>query len=70
VKLQCINSSLDTMRQLYPEKFAPEARIFKQIRRGDTLFVGTGCGEPQYLVQALLNYVRCYLDAGGCPLCR
>ena len=41
--------------------------IFEKIRPGDRIFVGTGCGEPQYLVQALLNYVnahpKAFLDA-------
>ena len=26
---------------------------------GDKVFLGTGCGEPQYLISALVNYVRC-----------
>lgn len=42
----------------YPEKFAPEETIFSHIHAGDRIFIGTGCGEPQYLVQALVNYVK------------
>jgi acyl-CoA hydrolase/GNAT superfamily N-acetyltransferase len=42
----------------YPEKFAPEEAIFSHIHAGDRIFIGTGCGEPQYLVQALVNYVK------------
>jgi acyl-CoA hydrolase/GNAT superfamily N-acetyltransferase len=49
---------LDELRKAYPDKFAPENRIFKNIRRGDRLFISTGCGEPQYLVQALVNYIE------------
>ncbi|MGE5239043.1 MAG: GNAT family N-acetyltransferase [Chloroflexota bacterium] len=51
-------SSLDGLRERYPEKFAPEESIFRNIRGGDRIFVGTGCGEPAYLVQALFQYVR------------
>ena len=52
----------------WPEKFMEQDRfIFDKIRPGDRIFVGTGCGEPQYLVQALLNYVnahpKAFLDA-------
>ena len=52
----------------WPEKFMEQDRfIFEKIRPGDRIFVGTGCGEPQYLVQALLNYVnahpKAFLDA-------
>ncbi len=49
---------LEHMRERYPEKFLPENRIFEKIGRGDHLFVGTGCGEPQYLVNALAGYVE------------
>ncbi len=52
----------------WPEKFMEQdGFIFGKIRPGDRIFVGTGCGEPQYLVQALLNYVnahpKAFLDA-------
>ena len=47
-----------TKRQ-WPEKFKADPRlIFKEIRPGERIFVGTGCGEPQFLVQSLLGYVR------------
>lgn len=48
---------LDEMKRKYPEKFAGEEEIFKCIRRGYRLFVGTGCGEPQYLIGALAKYL-------------
>lgn len=35
-----------------------ERFIFDKIRPGDRIFIGTGCGEPQYLVQALLDHVK------------
>ncbi len=46
-------------RDIYPEKFAPEEKIFSRIRRGNRIFISTGCGEPQYLVRALIKYVEC-----------
>jgi acyl-CoA hydrolase len=49
---------LNTFREKYPEKFASEDKIFKHIHRGHKIFIGSGCGEPQYLVQALINYVQ------------
>ena len=42
----------------YPDKFQPDERIFANISRGNRIFIGTGCGEPQHLVQALIDYVR------------
>jgi acyl-CoA hydrolase/ribosomal protein S18 acetylase RimI-like enzyme len=49
---------LEALKEQYPEKFAPENQIFKNIRRGDRIFISTGCGEPQYLVGAMINYVE------------
>jgi acyl-CoA hydrolase/GNAT superfamily N-acetyltransferase len=57
------HKKLEELRRQYPEKFAPEAQIFKHIRRGATIFISTGCGEPQYLVQALINYVQSHPTA-------
>lgn len=50
-------SSLSDWQKIYPEKFADEAVIFSNIHRGDHIFVASGCGEPQYLVRAMVNYV-------------
>ena len=50
---------MEEMRRRYAEKFAPEERIFEHIRRGAHLFVGTGCGEPQHLVNSLAAYAAC-----------
>jgi acyl-CoA hydrolase/GNAT superfamily N-acetyltransferase len=49
---------LDTQKRSWPEKFISETGIFRQIRAGDRIFIGTGCGEPQHLVQSLLNYIN------------
>jgi acyl-CoA hydrolase/GNAT superfamily N-acetyltransferase len=49
--------NLDDIRNAYPGKFASVDRIFRNIHRGDRVFIGTACGEPQYLVRALIDYV-------------
>jgi acyl-CoA hydrolase/GNAT superfamily N-acetyltransferase len=54
---------LEKMEALYPEKFASEEDIFSTIHRGDRIFIGTACGEPQYLVKALINYVTSHPKA-------
>lgn len=54
---------INRVKAISPEKFPPEAIIFRKIHPGDRLFIGTACGEPQYLVQALINYVRSYPKA-------
>jgi acyl-CoA hydrolase/GNAT superfamily N-acetyltransferase len=54
---------LEKMRALHPEKFAADEEIFSNIHRGDRIFIGTACGEPQYLVKALINYVTSHPKA-------
>ena len=48
----------DDVKEKWPKKFKDERYIFEEIRPGDKIFIGTGCGEPQYLVQTLLNHVN------------
>jgi acyl-CoA hydrolase/GNAT superfamily N-acetyltransferase len=45
-------------KMAWPNKFKAERFIFEKICPGDRIFIGTGCGEPQYLVSALLDYVK------------
>jgi acyl-CoA hydrolase/GNAT superfamily N-acetyltransferase len=54
---------LDKMKTRYPEKFMSEERIFSHVHRGDRIFIGTGCGEPQYLVNALIQYAESHPKA-------
>jgi acyl-CoA hydrolase len=49
-------SLLEDLKKAWPEKFASEEEIFSHIYAGDKVFLGTGCGEPQYLISALVNY--------------
>ncbi len=48
----------EAVKERYAEKFQPEAEVFKHIRRGDHLFIGTACGEPQCLVNSLVSFVE------------
>ena len=50
--------NIEIFKEKYPEKFLPENTVFKQIHRGNRIFIGTGCGEPQHLVNALADYVN------------
>ncbi len=49
---------LNDLRVKYPSKFAPEEEVFGRISRGDKVFIGTGCGQPQYLIRALMDYIE------------
>ncbi|HEY3380625.1 MAG TPA: GNAT family N-acetyltransferase [Vicinamibacterales bacterium] len=54
---------LDRLKQRYPDKFLGEHEVFSHIRRGDRIFLGTACGEPQHLVHALTDYVKTHPKA-------
>ena len=53
----------DELKQAYPNKFAPDIRIFQNIHRGDRIFVSTACAEPQYLINALARYLESHPKA-------
>jgi acyl-CoA hydrolase/GNAT superfamily N-acetyltransferase len=55
--------SLEEWKSQYPEKFAAEEDVFTHIRRGDHIFVASGCGEPQHLVRAMVSYVESHPKA-------
>lgn len=47
------------IKEKWPGKFRDLERfIFQEIRPGNRIFVGTGCGEPQHLVRSLLEFVK------------
>jgi acyl-CoA hydrolase/RimJ/RimL family protein N-acetyltransferase len=49
---------LAALRERYPGKFEPTGRIFETVHRGDRVFIGTGCGQPQHLVEELARYAE------------
>ncbi len=51
-------SLFEKLKTEYPSKFVTEENIFKHIHPGDRIFIATGCGEPQYLVGALIQFVE------------
>jgi len=57
------NKICDEMKKIYPQKFVSEEEIFSRIHRGDRIFISTACGEPQYLVQALIQFVESHPKA-------
>lgn len=61
--LESSNISIEELRKTYPEKFATEKAIFGDIKLGARMFVSTACGEPQYLLKALVSYIESYPKA-------
>ncbi|MCJ7443834.1 MAG: GNAT family N-acetyltransferase [Methanotrichaceae archaeon] len=52
------NTDWDYLKSLWPEKFATFDEIFSRIHPGNKIFIGTACGEPQYLVKSLVDYIK------------
>ena len=51
-------SIMDEFKNLYPEKFTTEYSVFKNIQRGNKIFIGTAAGEPRHLVRSLMDYLN------------
>ncbi|MFO8085126.1 MAG: GNAT family N-acetyltransferase [Desulfobacterales bacterium] len=48
----------DTKTQLienYPEKMVSVEKAIEKIKHGSRVFIGTGCGEPQHLIRAMVK---------------
>ncbi len=58
MRVRILNMDLAQLRKLYPRKFASHEHIFDRISAGNRIFIGTACGEPQHLVQSLIEYVE------------
>ncbi len=43
------------LSQLYPEKLLTAEESVKKIQNGSRVFLGTGCGEPQELIRAMVE---------------
>jgi len=43
------------LNEYCPDKLVPAEEAISKIKRGNRVFVGTGCGEPQHLIRAMVN---------------
>lgn len=56
-------ADLSQNQAMYPGKFVAPEQAFERIHRGDRIFIGTGCGYPQYLVDQLVAYTQAHPKA-------
>ena len=54
---------LEKFKAALADKFVSEERISSSIKPGDRILISTGCGEPQYLVNVIINYVESHPKA-------
>ncbi|MFH1715990.1 MAG: GNAT family N-acetyltransferase [Planctomycetota bacterium] len=50
-------------KERYKDKISTAGAAMKSIKSGNSIFIGTGCGQPQYLVDALVEYSSHIYDA-------
>jgi acyl-CoA hydrolase len=50
-------------KEKYKEKITTAAQAMKLIKSGNHIFIGTGCGQPQHLVEALVQHSSGITDA-------
>ena len=50
-----MDTNIRELKQLYPEKLTTAEAAVEMIRNGSRVFVGSGCGEPQRLIRAMVN---------------
>ena len=43
------------LKRLCPNKVVSAEEAISQIKNGSRVFIGTGCGEPQHLIKAMVN---------------
>ncbi len=50
-------------KERYRDQIVSASQAMKQIRPGNSIFIGTGCAQPQYLVDALIRHSDHVYDA-------
>jgi acyl-CoA hydrolase/RimJ/RimL family protein N-acetyltransferase len=50
-------------KEKYKDKIRATSAAMKLVKSGDRVFIGTGCGQPQHLVQALVEHSSHIYDA-------
>jgi acyl-CoA hydrolase/ribosomal protein S18 acetylase RimI-like enzyme len=58
---------MNELMKLYPQKLVTVDKVFRNIRRGNKIFIGTAAGEPRHLVRSLMDYLikdpKAFFDA-------
>ncbi len=58
-----MNKEKSDWKEKYKDKIKTAASAMKLIKSGNHIFIGTGCGQPQHLVGALVEYSSGICDA-------
>ena len=51
-----------SFEETYQSKLLPVDKAVRQIRSGQRIFIGSSCGEPQHLVNALMDNAKFFSD--------
>ncbi|MCD6308142.1 MAG: GNAT family N-acetyltransferase [Candidatus Latescibacteria bacterium] len=50
------------LKEAYEKRKRSLRNAFKKVKPGDTIFIGTGCAEPQYLVRSMADHPEFFAD--------
>ncbi len=50
-----MTSEKNKLSEIYPDKVVSAKEAISGIRQGSRVFIGTGCGEPQHLIRAMVK---------------
>lgn len=53
-----LSSCFIPVKEKFPDKFAEPDEIFKKIKKGAHIFIGTGASQPQFLLSCLNSYAE------------
>ncbi len=50
------------LQEVFNSRRTTLEKAFSKVKPGDRIFIGTGCGEPQYLVQSMVKHPEHFAD--------
>jgi len=50
------------LKEAYEERKRSLRNAFRKVKPGDTIYIGTGCAEPQYLVRSMVDHPEYFAD--------
>lgn len=57
-----VSIQLSNWQSLYQSRLQPVEKALKVVRRGSRVFIGSACGEPQYLTDKLVEFMSLLAD--------
>lgn len=50
------------LKEIYEKRIMTPGQAFKKVRPGNRIYIGTGCAEPRFLVQSMVDHPEHFAD--------